>query len=492
MAVADAPLPPHFGKYSVTAALGEGAMGVVYKGFDPGIGRAVAIKTIRPAAQQDAETRSLLANRFINEARAVGRLNHPGIVAIYELGQQDDIAFIAMEYIEGRDLSRILAANPKLAEVLVLKLMVQLLDALEYAHAQGVWHRDIKPANLLVLADGQLKVTDFGIARIESAAVTQFTSTIGTPGYMAPEQYIGEKFDHRVDLFAAGVLLYRMLCAKPPFGGSAESVMYNIMNSEPQALQELLPPEMAAFYTPVLARAMAKKPEDRYASAALFKAALLQRSPATAGPSDDATVLVRAAAPQTHGPYARTEGGIRPTAVSTAITAPTGWTTEVLAPVEAALSRCMGPLAKVLLRNTARKCQDLPTLLALLTQELANDKERELFFSLLHKQDPKTTTGSGTQTVHTSLGARSLFGTGLAAAPIALQALVDIANQVLPRHLGPIAKIVTKRAAGKARTSEQFMQLVSQELPDEAQRSAFAKDMQAAIAAHTAAGGKTS
>ncbi|MBK9575233.1 MAG: serine/threonine protein kinase [Rhodoferax sp.] len=209
--------PDHLGKYAITGLLGEGAMGVVYKGYDPGIGRQVAIKTIRKSLSEDRSTEDALSERFRNEARAVGRLNHPGIVAIYDLGEHEDNAFIAMEFVEGRDLSQILAATPNLPEPVILRVMHQLLDALEYAHSQGVWHRDIKPANLIITSAGQLKVTDFGIARIESAALTQVTSTIGTPGYMAPEQYIGESFDHRVDIFAAGVLLYRMLAGQPPF-----------------------------------------------------------------------------------------------------------------------------------------------------------------------------------------------------------------------------------------------------------------------------------
>jgi serine/threonine protein kinase len=487
MALANKQLPPHFGKYTVTASLGEGAMGVVYKGFDPGIGRIVAIKTIRQGMQHGADTGEM-AERFLNEARAAGRLNHPGIVSIYELGHQDDLAFIAMEFVEGKELSHVLAASPSLPEPLILKLMLQLLDALEYAHSHGVWHRDIKPANLIVKADGQLKVTDFGIARIESAALTQVTSTIGTPGYMAPEQYVGLKFDHRVDLFAAGVLLYRMLCAKPPFPGVAETVMYNIMNTEPQPLHELLPPELAAFYTPVVACALAKNPKDRFASAALFKAALLQRKPSTG--SDDATVLVRtASASGLSGAVSNHNTG------SSRVTVPIGWDAEVLAPVQAALSHFMGPLAKVLLRNTARKCNDLPTLVELLTQELANEKERAQFLFLLKQHEPKIGTGTGTQTgkggtaVGTAFGSIRRSETENGSATIRPEALAGIANQVLVKYLGPISKIVTKRAASKARTSEQFMQLVSQDLPDDAQRSAFNKDMQAAIVAHTTATG---
>jgi serine/threonine-protein kinase len=472
----------------------------VYKGFDAGIGRQVAIKTVRQSLQASPDG-ELLADRFLNEARAAGRLTHPAIVAVYELGQQDDIAFIAMEYVEGKDLSQILAGNPALSEAFVLKLMVQLLDALEYAHSHGVWHRDIKPANLVVMSDGRLKVTDFGIARIDSAALTQVTSTIGTPGYMAPEQYVGEKFDHRVDLFAAGVLLYRMLCGKPPFAGVAETVMYNIMNTEPQALAELLPVEMAAFYTPVVAQALAKNPANRYPSAAVFRAALLQRKAQLAASSADATVIVRpSGAAPAHSAFARTDAGLHRTGGSAGSSTPTGWEADQLAPVQAALSRCIGPLAKVVLRNAAKKCQDLPTLVDLLLHELSGEKERNQFLELLRKHEQKEGTGSGTGTdsqfpdsgfgvhsgfAHSAFGVHSTFGTDYGSARIELETLIAVASQVLVKHLGPIAKIVVRRASAKAKTPDQLMELICKELPGDAQRETFALEIQTALAHHT-------
>lgn len=507
MSVSDPELPAQFGKYAVTGMLGQGAMGVVYKGFDAGIGRAVAIKTIRQGPQASTDG-AVLAERFVNEARAAGRLSHPGIVSVYELGQQGDLAFIAMEYVEGRDLSQVLAASPALPEPFILKLMVQLLDALDYAHSHGVWHRDIKPANLIVTADGQLKVTDFGIARIESAALTQVTSTIGTPGYMAPEQYVGEKFDHRVDLFAAGVLLYRMLCAKPPFVGTAETVMFHIMNTAPPPLSELLTPERAAFYQPIIDSALAKNPSRRYASAAVFRAALMHRKGQATSPADEATVIVRPTPPPAPATvaapgYARTEPGLPRTGGSSGAGLPNGWEAEQLAPVQAALSRCMGPLAKVVLRNAAKKCTDLPTLVNLLLRELASEKERSQFLALLHKQERADAGGPDSQFpdssfgvnsgfgVSSSFGVHSSFGTNYGSAHVELDRLIELASQVLVKHLGPIAKIVIRRAASKARTPEQFMDLLMQELPGEAQKAAFAKEMQTALEALPSASGNS-
>src|SRR5262245_42701610 len=199
--------PERLGKYPITGLIGQGAMGVVYKGFDPVIQRPVAIKTIHKTLITADAGGEDYAVRFRNEAMAVGRLSHPGIVAIYEYGEDDTTAFIAMEFVDGRSLDQLMPAHQPLPEVQALSLLAQLLAALTCAHRHGVWHRDVKPANLLVTRDGQLKLTDFGIARIANQGITQVASTIGTSGYMAPEQYIGEDITHRVDLFAAGVLL---------------------------------------------------------------------------------------------------------------------------------------------------------------------------------------------------------------------------------------------------------------------------------------------
>src|SRR5512139_2436913 len=250
--------PERLGKYPITGVLGKGAMGVVYKGFDPVINRPVAIKTIHKALIGQDLSGSSTTARFKNEARAVGRMAHPGIVAIYEYGEDAETAYIAMEYVEGRTLSQILHGTPRPPECDILTLMDQLLAALECAHRHGVWHRDIKPANLLITNSGQLKVTDFGIARIESVVLTQITSTIGTPGYMAPEQYIGENVDHRIDIFAAGAILYGMLVGHPPFQGSAESVMYKVVNDHPVPPSKVPDAGRPEFYDAIIARALAK------------------------------------------------------------------------------------------------------------------------------------------------------------------------------------------------------------------------------------------
>ncbi|HEX7640415.1 MAG TPA: serine/threonine-protein kinase, partial [Burkholderiaceae bacterium] len=269
-----APVPARIGKYEVTQVLGQGSMGVVYKALDPHIQRPVAIKVVHKALLGDSAEGQAIAARFLNEAKAVGRIAHPGVVAIYEFGEDAETAYIAMEFVQGRNLDEILGETPVPPAGQTLQVMDQLLDALAHAHAQGVWHRDVKPANILVTHGGQVKLTDFGIARLADASLTQVSSMIGTPSYMAPEQFMGEGIDHRADLFACGVLLYRLLTGKRPFRGSSEVVMYKILHEEAPPPSVFTGGASWPAFDAVVARAMAKKASERYPDAEAMRQAL--------------------------------------------------------------------------------------------------------------------------------------------------------------------------------------------------------------------------
>jgi len=188
------------GKYEIRRELGRGAMGVVYEGYDPMIKRAVALKTIR-ADQLGGEGAESMMARFRREAQAAGRLNHPNIVSIYDFGEEGGFSYIAMEYVEGRELKDYFQANERFATADIVRIMTQILDALGYSHRLGVVHRDIKPSNVILLADGGVKVADFGIAHIESSSMTQVGTVLGTPSYMSPEQIMGLPVDGRSDQF---------------------------------------------------------------------------------------------------------------------------------------------------------------------------------------------------------------------------------------------------------------------------------------------------
>ena len=264
--------PERLGKYDIVEVLGKGAMGVVFKGFDPDIDRTVAIKTVRKELIEEEDRAGMALARFKNEARAAGRLSHPGIVAVYDYGESGSIAYIAMEFVQGNSLREYFNRGTRFAERDAISVMVQLLDALQHAHDQGVWHRDIKPANMIIMTSGKVKIADFGIARIDTSTLTQTGVVMGSPGYMAPEQYSGGKVDRRADLFAAGVVMYQLLTGARPFAGSVESIPYKICHVEPPLPSEAEPDRGWERYNAVITRALAKKPEDRFQTADEFRA----------------------------------------------------------------------------------------------------------------------------------------------------------------------------------------------------------------------------
>ncbi len=257
------------GRYEVIGELGQGAMGVVYKAKDPLIDRIVAIKTINlNMAQEEKEEYEA---RFYQEAKAAGRLNHPNIVTIYDVGESGDVAYIAMEFLEGRELRDVLNDGARLPVDQVLDIVVQVAQGLAYAHEHGIVHRDVKPSNIMVVRDGHAKITDFGIARMASSSVrTQTGMVLGSPKYMSPEQVMGKQIDQRSDIFSLGVMLYEMLTGKVPFDGeNINAIMYQILNAVPQPLGNLDPalPGMLNF---IIAKALAKDPDDRYQNAKDF------------------------------------------------------------------------------------------------------------------------------------------------------------------------------------------------------------------------------
>lgn len=260
------------GKYEIRRELGRGAMGVVYEAFDPFIERTVAIKTILKSTIDQREAEEIF-RRFRREARAAGRLSHPGIVSIYEYGEDDDMAFIVMELIRGKELKDYFEHEDRFTIADGIRIVMRLLDALDYSHARGVVHRDIKPANIMIADDGQIKIADFGIAKIDSSSLTHVGVVLGTPTYMSPEQFLGNEVDHRADIYAAGVILYQFLTGKRPFSGSVITIMHQAVHQEAIPPSQLNP-DVSKRLDEVVKKAMAKRPEDRFQSAAEFMEAL--------------------------------------------------------------------------------------------------------------------------------------------------------------------------------------------------------------------------
>jgi serine/threonine protein kinase len=259
---------PKLGRYLIQSELGRGAMGVVYKATDSVLERTVAVKTVNMALERDGADR--YEARFYQEARAAGGLNHPNIVTVYDVGKSGEVVFMAMEYIEGPELRTLIVEGRPMPVSRAMSIAAQVADGLAYAHQHGVVHRDIKPANIMVPVDGPVKITDFGIARMRTAAsdLTQTGVMLGSPKYMSPEQVIGKRADHRSDLFSLGVILYEMLTGSTPFNGdNVTSLMYQIVNFAPPAPSALngAVPVLADY---IVAKMLAKTLEERYQSSA--------------------------------------------------------------------------------------------------------------------------------------------------------------------------------------------------------------------------------
>ena len=278
------------GKYEIRGELGQGAMGIVYDGFDPMIGRRVALKTVRRDQLERAEAEEILA-RFKREAQAAGRLNHPNIVSIYEYGEDNGTAFIAMEFVEGRELKDYFDGSERFPMAEIVRIMGQLLEALDFSHKNGVVHRDIKPANIILLKDGTVKVADFGIARVESSNLTQAGSVLGTPSYMSPEQFMGQTVDGRSDLFSAGVILYQFLTGEKPFTGALTTIMHKVLKEQPAAPSELNV-QVPRPFDALIGKALAKRPDERFQNGREFAIALKMAAAGQALPGDSDATLV--------------------------------------------------------------------------------------------------------------------------------------------------------------------------------------------------------
>lgn len=468
------------GKYRIDSVLGKGAMGTVYKAFDPNIARTVALKTIRKELFGDSQHAELVS-RFKNEAQAAGRLMHANIVGVYDYGEDEGSAYIAMEFVEGTPLNTLLAAQTPRDLSHSLSWMRQLLSALEYAHSKGVVHRDIKPANLLITADDKVKVTDFGVARLDSSTLTQTGSMIGTPSYMSPEQFCGELIDGRSDVFSAGIVLYQLLTGERPFSGSATMVMQQILNQTPVAPSTLnlaLDPALDA----VIARALAKRPAERYPSAQAFLDDLEALLGSTTGTwinaeiDDDRTVLMRPNQPLSSGVSSLPPATL---AITEAVETLTPWKLAVMPELESLLSHQIGPLARFLVRKSLNGADDFEAICAALLPHIPSERGREQFASasqsMFQRLNPLTATPEPAPISEpTAIEAPAdpthvTQATGAEIDP----GFAHIAERRLAEVIGPIARIIVSRALRATSQRQPFLQRLAESIESEAQRLAF-------------------
>ena len=457
--VDDSPAAPprRLGKYEIVGVLGEGAMGIVYKAIDPHIQRPVAIKAIRAPLLAAGAHGLGAAQRFRTEAQAAGRLSHPNIVPVYEYGEHAGEHFIAMEYVEGVSLLALTAHGRRLPLGDVCSVMVQLLDALECAHAQGIWHRDIKPANLLVTAGGRLKVTDFGIARIESSDLTHQHTVLGSPGYMAPERYTDEAPDQRVDIFSCGVLLYELLTGVAPFRGSSSAVMYQVLHEVPPAPSRLAidePPP--ARFDAIVAQAIARRPADRFADVAQMREALRVAAGRPIAPGVSLATMMR---PRQPPDEVATQVVPRSTPVIT------GWDTALLARLEALLVPQLGPVARPVVRDAARRSAHPQALLAHLADVAFDPGERDAFVAAARALLPAHADEAPPEHAPQSLPV-------LGSTPMAADVTAG-AERVLAEHVGPIAALLVRRATARAGSREQFFTTLADGAGAEVDRKAL-------------------
>ncbi|MDQ6917572.1 MAG: serine/threonine protein kinase [Pseudomonadota bacterium] len=444
--------PATIGKYRIDSVLGKGAMGVVYKAFDPGIERAVAIKTVRKdLVDPDLVDQSMA--RFKNEARAAGRLLHPNIVSVYEYGEDDANAFIVMEYVEGTGLREFMNRGATFDLPQVASIMTQLLLALDFAHERGVIHRDIKPANLILTASGTLKVADFGIARIDTSSLTSLGMVMGTPSYMSPEQCQGQVVDRRTDLFSAGVVFYELVAGEKPFSGAIETIAYKICHEQPRPPSTVSRIALPPIIDAVVATALEKNPDARFQNAKALSRALRQACEAITDVTDD--------------PYGATQINMAAVKMEPTAAVP-AWDDTVLRTVERQLAHYVGPMARVMIKRAADQTTDVDELYSLLGENIADLARRQRFFD-----EGSVTTGAVRMARPSGLST----GTRTRAQSAALeQTFVDQTTMRLATYLGPIARVVANRAAQKAATQDEFVYLVADHLGAQ-DRGAFLREI---------------
>lgn len=446
------------GRYKIESWVASGAMGDVYRAHDPVIDRPVAIKILRRDLIRDGDFDAWL-QRFRREAQTAGRRFHPNIVTILDFGEEGGTPYLTMEFIEGQSLDHLLKGSGRLEPARGVPIVLQMLDALGFAHAHGIIHRDVKPSNVMVLENGHVKVTDFGIARIDASEMTVVGDVLGTPAYMAPEQLWGAPIDQRADLFATGVVLFEVLTGVKPFRGKSVTDMISHMQTRgPEDILIHLPAAPPTLKE-IVARALAFDPGQRFSTAAEFARALREVRLADVGPSPA---------------FVRGDEGMSapPPAAAPALPADEpSPTANVLAEIERDLASIIGPLARIAVLRVAKSSSGLEQLHLRLAAYIDSETERARFIARGRQRIRDVAISTGATGPGPARQALSSEGLATTIAPDVLSRI----EASLTQFIGPIARVLVRQQLSKSASLIDLYRDLATYIPDDRDRAAFLK-----------------
>lgn len=474
--------PTQIAKYEIEKVLGKGAMGIVYKGLDAQIERHVAVKVLHTHLLE-GDLGDDLTVRFQQEAKAAARCLHPNIVSVFDFGFYDERPYIAMEFVNGIELKAQLQSDSQYSLAVAADITIQILQALEHAHSKGVVHRDIKPANIILLEDGSVKVSDFGVARLDTSDLTSTGFMVGTPNYMSPEGLQGQQVDQRSDLYSVGVLFYELLTQQRPVRGLSLNETIDSLD-----VHGHLSVQSINSIKPILRKALQPLAEARFQSAADFIKRLRG--------IDDMELA-----------DAKTSFYISPTAktIVAASTTPTkfetsssSWNDDVLGSLEQTLAKYVGPMAHYLVKKSSKKSQTMEGLSQILAQHIPTEIERQEFIQNLtssgiykshidNSTTPSSNTTSGGRTsaslifdIENNSGFSGIdASTALPASPQSTKPIsaddIKAVAEALVFYIGPLASRLAKRDAKKSTTLEDFHLRAAGNIPNKEEQQDFLK-----------------
>lgn len=463
-------------RYRIERVLGSGAMGVVYLAFDQQIQREVALKVLHPHLRIGAAGEEL-EQRFLQEARAAARCTHGNIVTIYDFGIHNDESFIVMEYVKGTELKAYLNRGTPIPLLSACDICVQVLEALAHAHDKGVIHRDIKPANIMVLDNALIKVSDFGVARLDNSDLTGTGMMIGTPNYMSPEARIGEDVDHRSDLYSVGVLLYELMCSeKPDISAPVEQVLAQF------EAKGVLGGEKLASIKRILSFALQPQSAQRFQHARAFIAALKGvtnpnatkpgvTNPRLTNSSKALNEATRLAMPRPSVQVEQVNGSVAGSQSQ--------WHPEMLSSIEYSLAEFVGPMAKLLVRKQSKTTHHFDTLISCLAQHIPNQAERTQFMKKAEQSSAgiqKVARDPLDETIPTSIQVGTKFdasGQSPVGQLILSQATFKQLTSFLAYYVGPLASRMVKSTMRSTSEPNALLCQLASQIPHEEERQKF-------------------